>query len=214
MPSGITAPIEEGSIVNAQQFLQQCFKGSYRFLWESDAKIGEDWTPIIQDYFMSDVKYHQNRLDHEKKNLQEFEAIAKDENKLYKKYCKLNHSDKEYWEKALAERQANNDTYHIILSQIEHWDCPERFNGLKKMAINQINESMNDTDYCEKQLTGKDDDIRADFHKIKDDFIAKMRKDIQWEIDYHTKEISEVMRNMNRCLDDYEALMKEIKKLN
>ena len=214
MPSAITAPIEDGTIVNAKQFLQQCFKGGYRFLWESDVKVGQDWTSIIKNHFMSDINYHKKELNKEKKRLKEFEELTQDEDALYNMYYQQHKGDKEYWEKELENRNSNNSTYQTILAQVKGWNCPKSLTGLKMMAINQINESMNHTDYCEEQIKVNDVQIRDTFNKVKDDFIAKTRKNIQWQIDYHTGEIEETTQDMNKCLENYRTLMEELNKLD
>ena len=121
--------------------------------------------------------------------------------------------DIEYYMKQNNQQNGNLAEYLRIREGIQNWDCDEKFKSIKEFALNQIDISMDKSDYYEKELKKCGKPTREGFLKVKDEYIKKMIDHAQWDVDYHTKELESAIRRRDENLAFYKEFKESIANL-
>jgi hypothetical protein len=213
MPTGYTSFIEDGKVKTAKQFLHLCLRafGVCINMRDDSLKLTDDYTEDISKGYQEDINYHKKQLTSAEKKLSEIQSMTEEE--LCKKYIKDTSDNVQHYLKEEDKRSQNNKKYLEIRNDIENWDCNPEFQGIKDFAINQIDISMDKSDYYQKAIEKYGEPTREGFQKNKEEYLKKLIDDAKWDVDYHTEELEKAIDRKEKNLKFYNEFKEELNKL-
>lgn len=211
MPTGYTQMILDGKVKTPKEFLHLCLRnfGVCICMRDDSFDVDMDYSPRIKEHYTEDIEYHQKYLKSAENKMEELLKLTDED--LYRRYLAVN--NKKEVEGRILQYTEINQKYDDFVEVIKKWDCDPEFNSIKEFAINQLEISKESTQWCEKELEEIGDTSWESFLEKKDEFIEDLKKDIQWEIDYHKKEMEASTQRMKETLDFYHRFKEEINKL-
>lgn len=211
MPTGYTQMILDGKVKTPKEFLHLCLRnfGVCICMRDDSFDVDMDYSPRIKEHYTEDIEYHQKYLKSAENKMEEILKLT-DEH-LYRRYLAVN--NKKEVEGRIKQYTEINQKYDDFVEVIKKWDCDPEFNNIKKFAIEQLESSKESIRWCEEELDEMGDTSWESFLEKKDEFIEDLKKDIQWEIDYHKKEMEASTQRMKETLDFYHRFKEEINKL-
>lgn len=183
MPTGYTAPVADGKIVDRNQFILRCARAFGALIELRDDSLD---APLPEQIKVD--SYHKTALEKAKNRMLELQQMNR---KDIERNCKKNNeAAKKAWEESVAERDIKRVRYESMLDKVKSWTPPTKdHQELKRFMIDQISESI-------KYDCSTYDEPQA---KKPDDWYVSSLRNIQEDIDYHTKkEQEEQDRNRER----------------
>ena len=213
MPTGYTSFIEDGKVKTAKQFLHLCLRafGVCINMRDDSLKLTDDYTEDISKGYQEDINYHKKQLTSAEKKLSEIQSMTEEE--LCKKYIKETSDNVQRYLKAEDKRSQNNKKYLEIRNAIEDWDCNPEFQNIKDFAINQIDISMDKSDYYQKAIEKYGEPTKEGFQKNKEEYLKKLIDDAKWDVNYHTEELEKAIDRKEKNLKFYKEFKEELNKL-
>ena len=210
MPTGYTQPIIDGTVKTPKEFLHLCLRNFGICISMRDMPLDsqEDYTEYIKKYYQDSLSHHVEELAYARKEYERISNLSDDE--LYEMYVERFSNDRDYYQKRTDEIKTQNAKYQSFYDAIKDWDCSEEFSNIKKFALDQIDISKEDEDFyadkLSKEMLTKEEFISNGKSKYKEDLLEQ----INWDIDYHQKELNVSITGMNNSLAFYERFKKEI----
>ena len=210
MPTGYTQPIIDGTVKTPKEFLHLCLRNFGVCISMRDMPLDSqvDYTESIKKYYQDSLSHHVEELAYAKKEYERINNLSDDE--LYEIYVKRFSDDRDYYQKRTDVIKEQNSKYQSFYDAIKNWDCSEEFSNIKKFALDQIDISKEDEDFyadkLSKEMLTKEEFISNEKSKYKEDLLEQ----INWDIDYHQKELHVSITGMNNSLAFYERFKKEI----
>lgn len=213
MPTGYTSFIEEGKVRTAKQFLHLCLRafGVCSHMRDESLELKDDYTKDIIKGYQQDIDYHQKNLDEAEKRLTEIRKMS--EADLCKKYIKETKEKIKNLQKARQKEFGEYGDYLMIRSDVEKWKCSEQFQNIKDFALNQIDISMPKDDYYSEELKNCGNPTEEGFQEKKDEYLASLITDAEWDINYHTEERDNAIKKREESLKFYIEFKEELEKL-
>ena len=176
MPTGYTADISKG--ISFEKFVLTCARAMGALIMMRDEPSD---APILDKFEPSD--YHPKELA---KAEQEYSFLLHLEKDQVKQYAERDYSDAvESWKKRKDEKLELENKYKEMLAKVVQWNPPTKeHEGFKDFMMQQIRESIKWD--CSP--------YEAPENPSADEWYRKKLKDIDWRIDYHTKEGKEEVR--------------------
>lgn len=203
MPSGLTYKIYNGSDMSLRGFALKCVTqlgAGYNATNQGDKEMPLYEAPVIP---VSD--YHVKKLDEAKKEILHWIEVEKNPeelDKLYNEYLQKRESDNTKYNKGKTELRAR---YLTMISKVEAWKLPEKYQSLKELMLKQLNESM-DWDCRLVSLYKEESPTKEEFLKS---HISCAARDIQ----YHTEEYEKEIKHIKELNDYLKGLYDEINKI-
>ena len=176
MPTGYTADISKG--ISFEKFVLQCARAMGALIMMRDDPSD---TPIPDTFEPSD--YHVKELE---KAEQKYSFLLHLDKEQIKEYSESSYAEQmESWRKREDEKIELANKYREMLAKVVEWQPPTKdHEGFKDFMVKQIRESI-DWD-CKP--------YEAPEKLSPDEWYSKQLKDIDWSIEYHTKEGKEEVR--------------------
>lgn len=208
MPTGYTQKIIDGEVKTAKDFLHLCLRnfGVCIELKDEPFTVEKDYSDKITQYTQETIDWHLHYLKSARKRIKDIRKMSDDQ--LYKKYVQEKTSRMESTRETVERETRINETYDKFIQDIEKWDCSPEFKGIKDFALEQLEKSKCTPDYFQ----AISDTLSQETYNKKI-YVDSLIKDIQWDIDYHTKEIQREKKLLKERLDFYKNFKKELKKL-
>jgi len=213
MPTGYTAFIEEGKVRTPKEFLHLCLRnfGVCSHMRDESLKLKDDYTQDITDGFQKDIDYHQKNLDEARERLKTIQEMSEEE--LCGKYIKETKEKIKNLQKGQTKEMDNYGDYLRIQESIQNWDCAEEFQNIKDFALNQIKISLPVGSYYEDELAKMGKPTADGFQERKEEYLKSLTADAEWDINYHTEEITRTLRMKEDFLAFYNRFKEELEKL-
>lgn len=213
MPTGYTCFIENGKVRTAKQFLHLCLRafGVCINMRDDSLEVKDDYTKDLLKSYQGDIDYHQKHLKDAQKELERIQQMSEEE--LCAQYIEDTNRDIKYYTKQNNQQNGNLAEYSRIKEGIQSWDCDEKFKSIKEFALNQIDISMDKSDYYDEALKKCGEPTREGFLKVKDEYIKKIVDHAQWDVDYHTEELEKAIKRRDENLTFYKEFKEELNKL-
>ena len=213
MPTGYTSFIEDGKVKTAKQFLHLCLRnfGVCIMMRDDSLELKDDYTNDLLKSYQGDIDYHKKHLKDAQKELERIQQMSEEE--LCSRYVSETTKNIEYYMKQNNQQNGNLAEYLRIKEGIEKWNCDEKFKSIKEFALNQIDISMDKSDYYEEALQKCGEPTREGFLKVKDEYIKKIVDHVQWDVDYHTKELESAIRRRDENIAFYKEFKESIANL-
>ena len=113
-------------------------------------------------------------------------------------------------QKKIQESQVKTiEGYDTILEDIRNWKCSEDFYGVKKFAIDQLEQTLNhdhDMKYEIKRL--------AELQEMTfEEYMESSMRSLNWDVNYHTEELADAQKRKTESLDWYARFKDELNKI-
>lgn len=143
MPTGYTAPVQDGTVTDFSDFALLCARGFGAMMLLRDHDQGLEATRkyIASGAYLEESSYHDDRVAAAQAELVDLRAMSDDDalaaaNKEHAAATKRN-------EEHNARNQTENDRYEAMLAQAEAWEPPtEEHVGFKEFMVKQLKESI------------------------------------------------------------------------
>ena len=213
MPTGYTSFIENGKVRTAKQFLHLCLRafGVCINMRDDSLEVKDDYTKDLLKGFQEDIDYHKKRLKIAEKKLSEIKSISEEE--LCEKYIKETKEKIKDLQKGQTDEFNKYGDYLRIRESINNWNCNPEFQNVKDFALNQINISMHKSSYYEEELAKIGKPTVEGFQEKKEEYLQKLIKDAQWDVNYHTEELEKAIKRRDENLKFYNEFKEELNKL-
>lgn len=214
MPTGYTSFIEDGKVKTAKQFLHLCLRnfGVCIMMRDDSLELKDDYAEDLKKSYQGDIDYHKKKLEDARKELDRIQQMSEEE--LCAQYIEDTTKDIEYYRKQNNQQNGNLAEYSRIREGIQNWDCDEKFKSIKDFALNQIDISMDKSDYYEEELKKCGKPTREGFLKVKDKYTKKVTDHAKWEVDYHTEELEKAIRRRDENIAFYKEFKEELNKMD
>jgi len=189
MPTGYTAPVADGEIVEFNEFAWNCARAFGALYFLRDADEGKDGQRRIPKTLPTVCDWNQKRLQESVAALAAFEKMSP--KRLVAAYEKHVRDAKETGKKYAAEVREKKLRYNTMLKKVRAWESPSSdHEEFKKFMIQQLEESIQfDCGHTYKPEWAKSIVI----------FVAQRIASLNRDIEYHTKEhAAEVERTAGR----------------
>lgn len=213
MPTGYTSFIENGKVRTAKQFLHLCLRafGVCINMRDDSLEVKDDYTKDLLKGFQEDIDYHKKRLKIAEKKLSEIKSISEEE--LCEKYIKETKERIKDLQRGQTDEFNKYGDYLRIRESINNWNCNPEFQNVKDFALEQIRISIPSGSYYEEQLAKIGEPTKEGFQQRKEEYLQKLIKDAQWDVDYHTEELKKVIERRDDNLKFYNEFKEELNKL-
>ena len=203
MPSGYTAPVRDGEVVELDDFVLKCARAFGACIMQRDDPI--DDAPKMEE--VSD--YHSNALKKAEKELAQLKVKSRDE--LLQDFFAAQRAALESYEKDLKEKSQAELRYRSMIEKVEGWQPPSPdHEGLKEFMLKQLNDSIEwdcNTGYYKDQLERIQEMTFESWY-------AEELKAAEWDVEYHGREYKEEVErveNRNKWKQQlYESLGVEV----
>ena len=214
MPTGYTSFIEDGKVKTAKQFLHLCLRafGVCINMRDDSLKLTDDYAEDLKKSYQGEIDYHKKKLEAARKELDRIQQMSEEE--LCAQYIEDTTRDIEYYKEHNNQQNSNLVEYSRIREGIQNWDCGEKFKSIKDFALNQIDISMDKSDYYEEELKKCGKPTREGFLKVKDKYTKKVTDHAKWEVDYHTEELEKAIKRRDENLAFYNEFKEELNKIH
>lgn len=183
MPTGYTAAVSDGTIVELKDFIWQCARAMGALIMmrdePGDAPIPEKFDPS---------SYYKDKFDEAKKELAELLAMAPDD---LSTAAVADFDERVRAWRLSQQRELNQKTrYRTMLAKVEAWTPPSSDHvGLKEFMLQQLNESIKfDTGFKPapepKPMTGEE-------------WRAERLEELTWEVNYDAKNYAQEVERVN-----------------
>lgn len=186
MPSGYTSAIYDGKDVTLRDFILTCARGMGALITMRD----EPFDKPIPDEFPPCTSYHDEAIAKARERLA---RITKGDRMelLREKQDEYNERLQQWWE-AKRESDALKKRYEDMMEKVLAWEPPTPdHEGLKKLMIDQLSQSLEHDCHYSKFDTPKDDPYRGMYgpeEKSLDQWIEDERAAAIKEIEYHIEQ--------------------------
>ena len=213
MPTGYTSFIENGKVRTAKQFLHLCLRafGVCINMRDDGLEVKDDYTKDLLKGFQEDIDYHKKHLKSAEKKLSEIKSISEEE--LCERYIKETKERIKDLQRGKTDEFNKYGDYLRIRESINNWDCNPEFQGVKDFALEQIRISIPNGSYYEEKLAEIGEPTKEGFQKKKEEYLQKLIKDAQWDVDYHKEELEKVIKRRDENLKFYNEFKEELNKL-
>lgn len=207
MPTGYTAFIEDGKITNGKDFLKLCIRA---FGVCADQRE-EPLSITLRTQFGID-DFYQRHLENIETDIKKYESISDEE--LYEERKSSLEGEIIRCKNKIKQINERNELYSKIRSEIKKWVAPtSEHNGIKEFALEQIDISIENTDYVKRSLIEAKKSLKNlsmdSISEIRRDMIAGFEKDRSYYQNKITEERNRIdSRNlfMKQFLDSLNAM--------
>ena len=210
MLTGYTQQIIDGTVKTPKEFLHLCLRNFGVCISMRDMPLDSqvDYTESIKKYYQDAMGYHTKALENAKAEYERVINLSDDE--LYEMYVERFSDNRDYYQERTDKVKKQNAQYQSFYDAIKNWDCSEEFSNIKKFALDQIDISKEDEDFYADKLS-KEMLTKEEFiSNSKDEYKKDLLEQIEWDIDYHQKELHVSVTGMNNSLAFYGRFKKEI----
>ena len=213
MPTGYTCFIENGKVKTAKQFLHLCLRafGVCINMRDDGLEVKDDYTKDLLKGFQGDIDYHKKHLKIAEKKLSEIKSMS--EEALCEKYIKETKERIKDLQKSRTDEFNKYGDYLRIRESINNWDCDPKFQNVKDFALEQIHKSIPTGSYFEEELAKIGEPTKEGFQKKKEEYLQKLIKDAQWDVNYHTEALNKVIKCRDDKLKFYNEFKEDLNKL-
>jgi len=146
MPSAYTCFIENGIITNGKEFVKLCTRN-----FGVKATIADNSNTVdIVSYENEPNNYFKRRLAEEQERLEKLKAMSPEE--VNAEYNRIYNEEMETRKKAYDQAVELDAKYSKILGDILKWKPDEKYENLRRFAIDQIRESAPDMSFYRECL--------------------------------------------------------------
>lgn len=174
MPTGYTAPVQEGKLTELRHFVLQCARAFGALIEMRDSAMD---VPIPKR-FKPNTKYHDEKLREAQKTIKRLASMSPEDcdNAAEKEYL----AALKYWQERGAKRTLHRSRYEGMLEKVKAWKPPQGNASLKSFMIQQLSESI------EWDCSSSQDDKPV--RRSGEDWHNQQSKSAAYDIEYHSKE--------------------------
>jgi len=194
MPTGYTAPVEDGTVVTLEDFTLLCARSFGFAVSQREDGLG----PVKRPEFDAENSYHATALRRAKNEKARFERL-KGQGGLeftYQEYvAETNLSNEE----SVKNFNLEKFRYDAMQRKVETWDAPELLESLKAFMLDQIKISR----------PYKDEPYTTEIKSFVDWQQNKLDR-FDWDIEYHQEQLDKDIERHNERMRYFDALQESL----
>jgi len=194
MPTGVTADIYKGEPVTLRQYILRCSRLMMPLVRFRDEPMDMEIPKQVEE-----ERYNYERLEKFQRQWEEHDAMS--EEQVEHAYAKAMREEKDERERRSLEAENLRKRYLAMREQVKAWEVPKTLDGLKRIALEQLDSSIQHDCYP----------MPEDPIPTKDEWFEKARKDILWNVKHYTKQCEKEARNTKFVNEWLAALHESLK---
>lgn len=181
MPTGYTADVANGKVVDFKEFAMRCARAMVVCIDMRDEPLD---APIPEEFQPSN--HYAEKTEKAKQELAELKAMTKKQRKEYIDNAKKR--EKAELEKYLQEEITENARYEDMMKKVEAWVPPSSDHQyFKEFMKSQLETSMKTGDYYQRCL--KDLEKKIDYDTEFQDILDSAERDVKYYQKQHQEEL-------------------------
>jgi len=210
--------IKQGKITNARDFMKLCLRNfgimqeHYQDPLSLESVLDKNFDVETNSDYQRYVKY----LDDEYQRLKELIHQKEDETSYDIAFTEfvadIEKSIVDY-KKAMAERIKENEMYKKYIEKIQKWNCSPQYENIKKFAIEQCTNALNDVSFYEGEIK-RYEELLVNPKSSFDDYLKTMIDVTRHTIDMYSKSINMCVHSLKERKEFFDGFMNELNKIN
>lgn len=135
MPTGYTAPVEDGEITELKDFAATCARAFGAFIHLRDASMKAKLSYPEKP----DTSYYARSLEGAKKELSRWQQLSEEER--YAEWSAYFHKTLAFNAESQSRHDLYNSRYNAMLAQVHSVDVPAKLENFKQFMISQLEDS-------------------------------------------------------------------------
>lgn len=210
--------IKQGKITNARDFMKLCLRNfgimqeHYQDPISLESVLEKNFDVETNSSYQHYVKF----LNYEYESLKKY-IHQQDDKESYdiaftEFVADIEKSIADY-KKAMVERIKENKMYEKYIEKIQKWNCSPQYENIKKFAIEQCTNALNDVNFyereikrCEEQLVNPKDSF--------DKHLQTMIEVTKQSIDMYAKSLYNCVESLKKRKEFFDGFMNELNKMD
>ena len=213
-----TTFIEKGEITNARDFMKLCLRNfgimqeHYQDPISLESVLKKNFDIETNRSYQHYVQY----LNDEYQRLKEFIHQQDDKesyNIAFREFVAgLEESIADY-KKAIVKRTSENKMYEKYIEKIQKWNCSPQYENIKKFAIEQCTNALNDVNFYEREIKRYEEQL-ANPKSSFDEYLTTMIGVTKESIDMYAKSINKCINSLKDRKEFFDNFMKEVNNID
>lgn len=213
-----TTFIEQGKINNARDFMKLCLRNfgimqeHYQDPLSLESVLEKNFDVETNSSYQRYVQF----LNYEYENLKKY--IHQQEDKtcydiaFIEFVAGIEKSIADY-KKAIVKRTSENKMYEKYIDKIQKWNCSPQYENIKKFAIEQCTNALNDVSFYEREIKRYEEQLinpKVSF----DNHLQTMIEVTRQSIDMNAKSINTCVNSLKERKEFFDNFMKEVNNID
>lgn len=213
-----TTFIEKGEITNARDFMKLCLRNfgimqeHYQDPISLESVLEKNFDIETNSSYQRYVQY----LNDEYQRLKELIHQQDDKesyNIAFREFVAgLEESIADY-KKAIVKRTSENKMYEKYIEKIQKWNCSPQYENIKKFAIEQCTNALNDVNFYEREIKRYEEQL-ANPKSSFDEYLTTMIGVTKESIDMYAKSINSCINSLKDRKEFFDNFMKEVNNID
>ena len=210
--------IKQGKITNARDFMKLCLRnfGIMQELYQDplslesvlDKNFDVETNGSYQRYvkslnyeYESLKKYIHQQGDKESYDVAFTEFVAGIEKSIAN------------YKKAMVERTKENEMFKKYIEKIQKWNCSPQYENIKKFAIEQCTNALNDVSFYEREIKRYEEQLVNPKDSF-DKYLQTMIEVTKQSIDMYAKSLYDCVKSLKERKEFFDGFMNELNKMD
>ena len=213
-----TTFIEQGKINNARDFMKLCLRNfgimqeHYQDPLSLESVLEKNFDVETNGSYQRYVKF----LNYEYENLKKYIHQQEDKESYDIAFTEfvadIEKSIADY-KKAIVKRTSENKMYEKYIEKIQKWNCSPQYENIKKFAIEQCTNALNDVNFYEREIKRYEEQL-ANPKSSFDEYLKTMIGVTKQSIDMYAKSINQCIRSLKDRKEFFDNFMKEVNNID
>ena len=213
-----TTFIEKGEITNARDFMKLCLRNfgimqeHYQDPLSLESVLEKNFDVETNGSYQRYVKF----LNYEYENLKKYIHQQEDKESYDIAFTEfvadIEKSIADY-KKAIVKRTSENKMYEKYIEKIQKWNCSPQYENIKKFAIEQCTNALNDVNFYEREIKRYEEQL-ANPKSSFDEYLKTMIGVTKQSIDMYAKSINQCIRSLKDRKEFFDNFMKEVNNID
>lgn len=210
--------IKQGKITNARDFMKLCLRnfGIMQELYQDplslESVLSKNFDVETNGSYQRYVKF----LNYEYESLKKY-IHQKDDKESYdiaftEFVAGIGKSIAGY-KKAMAERTKENEMYEKYIEKIQKWNCSPQYENIKKFAIEQCTNALNDVSFYEREIKRYEEQLVNPKDSF-DKYLQTMIEVTKQSIDMYAKSLYDCVESLKERKEFFDGFMNELNKMD
>ena len=214
--------IKQGKITNARDFMKLCLRnfGIMQEHYQDPISLESVLEQNFDVEANSSYQRYVKNLDDEYQRLRELIRQKEDEVSYDIAFTEfvtsIGKSIADY-KNAIVERTKENEMYEKYIEKIQKWNCSPQYESIKKFAIEQCTNALNDVSFHTAFYTSQIKRYKDELSNPKDSFdkyLQTMIEVTKQSIDMYAKSINQCINSLKDRKEFFDNFMKEVNNID
>lgn len=213
-----TAFIKDGRITNARDFMKLCLRNfgimqeHYQDPLSLESVLEKNFDVETNSSYQRYVQFLNYEYESLKKYIHQQEDKESYDIAFTEFVADIEKSIADY-KKAIVERTKENEMYENYIEKIQKWNCSPQYENIKKFAIEQCTNALNDVSFYEREIKMYEEQL-ANPKVSFDNHLQTMIEVTRQSIDMYAKSINQCINSLKDRKEFFDGFMNELNKLD